>query len=130
MTTATVRPRNTNAAFVGGAGSSTTNDGRDVSTVAPIVDLAGRGGVVGRPRLSTFSAFSGSYDAGLGVRRWRGFLTSSPSRALTGFMGSCCVGSKRQHQFLKAGHKSRPPQVGIQPCYSGLQVTGHRYLPT
>ncbi|GAJ08674.1 unnamed protein product, partial [marine sediment metagenome] len=28
-----------------------------------------------------------------------------------------------------AGLKKIKPRAGIQPCYSGLQVTGHRYLP-
>jgi len=39
----------------------------------------------------------------------------------------------RRTQFSSPLAKGRPyrsmPIIGIRPCYSGLQVTGHRYLP-
>ncbi len=31
--------------------------------------------------------------------------------------------------LTQAGRHNAYPLVGIHPCYSGLQVTGHRYLP-
>jgi len=41
--------------------------------------------------------------------------------------------SVAQDPALNTTYQSRfqeeKPQTGIQPCYSGLQVTGHRYLP-
>ncbi|MUV37991.1 hypothetical protein JNUCC1_01799 [Lentibacillus sp. JNUCC-1] len=48
---------------------------------------------------------------------------------LTGFMGFCCAGPERQHHSTGAGHKAAAPQVGIQPCYSGLQVQGTATSP-
>lgn len=48
---------------------------------------------------------------------------------LTGFMGFCCAGPVRQHQFLEADHKIATPQMGIQPRYSGLRVQGTANSP-
>ncbi len=44
-------------------------------------------------------------------------------------MGFRCAEPKRQHHLLRAGLAEPEPQKGIQPRYSGLRVTGHRYLP-
>lgn len=48
---------------------------------------------------------------------------------LTGFVGSCCAGPERQHQFTKADHTVAIPRQGIQPRYSGLQVQGAATSP-
>ena len=45
---------------------------------------------------------------------------------LTRFTGFHCVGPSHQHHLQKSDYKLLVPKRGIQSCYSGLQVTGHR----
>jgi len=48
---------------------------------------------------------------------------------LTGFTGFYCTGPISQRPLLPPYRTASCLNAGVKPCYSGLQVTGYRWLP-
>lgn len=63
------------------------------------------------------------------LRHTKGFTYRCFLPDLAGFMNFRCAGPNNQHYLLGAVLTCVSLSKGIQPCYCGLQVTGHRKLP-